>query len=1247
MNAALMSVQELFERAAADQQAGRLQPAEAACREILAMESTHAPTLHLMALIALQMRRLDAAAQFASRAIIAKPVVPRYHLTLGVILCGLYRLTDAEKSVRTALKLRPDLAEAHNTLGRVLFTRCRPVEAEAAIREAIRLRPEFPEAHSSLGFVLFDLRRVIESEVSHREALRQRPEFYEALNGIGMALAEQRRFTEAEAAWRHAIRLQPDCPDAHHNRAIALLLTGRLAEGWSEYEWRGKTPLLEKLQRTFTAPRWEGEPLGDRVLFVHAEQGLGDTLQFCRYLPLLTAAPRVIFEVQPPLLRLLSRLPGPATVIARNDAAGDKALPAFDVQCPLLGLPRLFGTTLETIPARVPYLSADPAEVDAWRQRLAALPGLRVGLVWSGEPRPRMPTFAMMDTRRSLALAALAPLGEVTGVSFVSLQKGVAAAQAANPPAGMHLTDVTAELHDMAATAALIETLDLVISVDTAVAHLAGALGKPVWLLNRFDTCWRWLLDREDSPWYPTLRQFRQTTAGDWQDVIARLTAALQRLAGGDRGELIPPRPPLLVRKSANATDHRPVTPQGQRDEEGPGTTQRPSAPVAKDTPPLTVGELLKRALRDHEAGRIHQAEAGCRQILLIDAQNADALHLLGVVARQSARLDQAADFVRRAIAVNAANADYHRLLGLILVELGRPAEAETSLRRALRLKPDYAEAMSGLGVAMMRQGRQAEAETIYRSALRLRPDLPDAHNNLAIILQSRGDYAESAASSREALRLRPDFPEALNTLGSAEFGLGQFAEAEACYREAFALKSDLASAHINLGNVLYALQRYAEAESSYRAALKINAALADAHASRGRVQMTLGRPIEAESSYREALRLKPEDPLTLTGLGNALYTVGRYADAEASYRAALRLDPEYLDAHGNLGRVLATMGRDEEADASYREVLRRRPDQVEAHTNRSMALLLAGRFEEGWKEYEWRWKTPYLVARARALPQPHWDGSAIGDRVLLVHAEQGLGDTLQFCRYAPLVSGLGRVIFEVPKPLLRLLSRLPGIAEVIAAGSALPAFDAHCPLLSLPRVMGTTLDTIPGNTPYLTADPAEVQAWRERLASLPGLRVGLVWAGDPRTHVPEMAAIDVRRSIALNALAPLAQVSGVSFVSLQKGTPAAQAAQAPVGMNLTDFTAELHDMAATAALIEALDLVISVDTSVAHLAGGLGKRTWLLNRYDTCWRWLRDRDDSPWYPTLRQFRQTTPGDWSAVIERVKHELQRAATRAR
>ena len=503
VSASSVAVAELFQQGVGDHQAGRLQPAEAAYRRVLAVEPAHAGALHLLGVLAHQCGRADLAVDLIGRAIALDGANAVFHGNLGMVLCDLGLLA----------------------------------EAEASLRAALRLRPGFEDAHYNLGNVLDRSGRLAESEASYRQVLKRQPDNVRALNNLGHVLRQQIRPAAAEACFRKALRLQPQVPDSHANLGIALLMAGRFEEGWREYEWRWKVKEMSPGARHFSVPLWSGEPLAGRTLLLHAEQGLGDTLQFCRYAPLITPGARVILEVQAPLARLLSGLPGVARVVAEGGA-----LPAFDLHCPLMSLPRAFGTTLGAIPAATPYLAADPVLAAGWRARLAGLEGLKVGLVWAGGRRDT-PELAAVDARRSICLATLAPLGDLSGVDFVSLQKGGPAAQTAQPPQGMVVHDFTADLGDFADTAALIDGLDLVISVDTSVAHLAGALGKPVWLLNRFDTCWRWLLGRDDSPWYPTLRQFRQAAPGDWDPVIGAVRDALQALAAGDRGQLAPRAP--------------------------------------------------------------------------------------------------------------------------------------------------------------------------------------------------------------------------------------------------------------------------------------------------------------------------------------------------------------------------------------------------------------------------------------------------------------------------------------------------------------------------------------------------------------------------------------------------------------------------------------------------------------------------------------------------------------------------------
>jgi Tfp pilus assembly protein PilF len=442
----------------------------------------------------------------------------------------------------------------------------------------------------------------------------------------------------------------------------------------------------------------------------------------------------------------------------------------------------------------------------------------------------------------------------------------------------------------------------------------------------------------------------------------------------------------------------------------------------------------------------------------------------------------------------------------------------------------------------------------------------------------------------------------------------------------------------------------------------------ATAIGNRGLALLTESRPAEALAAFREALVLLPENPSLLYNCGVALQALGRFEDAITAYDAALARSPRFVpglinkaaaliqldraeealqacrtalvhqpgnvEAQCNAGQGFMSLGRYHEAELIFRDILARVPDFDLVQVNLAHTLLVTGRMAEGWPHYE---KRLGLGTARQAFEAALWRGAALDGRTLLVHADQGFGDTLQFCRYLPLLPQDGKVVVEVQPALAGLLRRTAWGAAVVAQGERLPPFDLHIPMMSLPGVLGTVLETIPGRTPYLTADPVRSAAWRRRLAALPRLKVGLVWGGN--SLLGQDMFLDRKRSVPLAALAPLAAVGGVGFVSLQKGAPAAQAAMPPAGLALQDFTAELADFDDTAALVEALDLVISVDTSVVHLAGALGKPIWLLNRSNTCWRWLLDREDSPWYPTMRLFRQTKTRDYAEMAGRIRTEL--------
>ena len=405
----------------------------------------------------------------------------------------------------------------------------RPAAAAAVLRALLRRRPRIAPAHKLLGMSLLDLGALAPAIAALRRAVTLDPEDAAAWSNLGVALKVIGAFADAHAAHDRAVALAPRDAQLRLNRAVALLRAGRMAEAWGDYESRlhpgpaPALPLATLLPALATLPA----DLSGRTVLAWHEEGFGDTIQFARYLPLLAArGARVLALVPAELARLLATLDGVAAVLT-----APAALPDHDWHCPFFSLPRAFGTTLDSIPAAIPYLHADPAEVAAWAPHVPQ-GGLRVGLVWAGQARPWLPGFTLLDARRSMRLATLAPLGLLPGVSLVSLQKGPAAAEAHNLPPGMILTDPMAAATDFAATAGIIANLDVVVSVDTAVAHLAGALGKPVLLLDRYDNCWRWLSGRTDSPWYPHLCIFRQPHMDDWTPAVAQVAAALGALAG-------------------------------------------------------------------------------------------------------------------------------------------------------------------------------------------------------------------------------------------------------------------------------------------------------------------------------------------------------------------------------------------------------------------------------------------------------------------------------------------------------------------------------------------------------------------------------------------------------------------------------------------------------------------------------------------------------------------------------------------
>jgi tetratricopeptide (TPR) repeat protein len=515
---AQLTIQQAFDLAVQHHQAGRLREAEQLYRRILAQQPEHAGAMHSLGVIAHQVGRNDVAVDLIRRAIALNPNNAKAHNNLGNVLTDKGQLDEAIAALRQAIALNPNLPEAHSNLGSVLRDKGQLDEAIAACRQAIGLRGNYAEAHNNLGNALKDKGQLDEAIAAFRQAIALNPNSPEAYSNLGYALKENGQLDDAIAACRQAIALSPNFAEAHHNLSLTLLARGDFQPGWEEYEWRWKCKDFPSPPRNFAQPPWDGCPLEGRTLLLYAEQGLGDGLQFIRYVLLASQrGGKIIVECQAELQRLFQAMAGRCQIVARG-----QPLPGFDLHCPLLSLPHVFRTDLANVPKIVPYLHADAEDARRWQHRLAEHSELvKVGLAWAGNPAHKN------NHNRSIPLARMAPLGQAPGARFFSLQKGEAAAETQTPPPGMELVDWTEELKDFADTAALIANLDLVIAVDTAVVHLAGAMGKPVWTLLPYVPDWRWLLERQDSPWYPTMRLFRQPSSGDWDSVITRVADAL------------------------------------------------------------------------------------------------------------------------------------------------------------------------------------------------------------------------------------------------------------------------------------------------------------------------------------------------------------------------------------------------------------------------------------------------------------------------------------------------------------------------------------------------------------------------------------------------------------------------------------------------------------------------------------------------------------------------------------------------
>jgi len=656
---------------------------------------------------------------------------------------------------------------------------------------------------------------------------------------------------------------------------------------------------------------------------------------------------------------------------------------------------------------------------------------------------------------------------------------------------------------------------------------------------------------------------------------------------------------------------------------------------LALDQGNAKAANLLGRAQQG--LGRRNEALVSFDFAISKDPGFAEAHGNRAALLMETGQLSEALESFDRAVALNPNSIADWQDRGNVLVMLGRPGEAAESYDRVLALNPDVFEAHLGRAGALLAQERRGEALTALTPALMLRPMQPEALTMRAKILLRMGGASEALADLDSALGAGAGFPTLL-LRGVALGQLRRHNEALACFDQILRIEPANFDAVINRGTALNELGRHGEALRAFDEATALKADSPSGYFGRGHSLVALRRFRDAVPALDKGLVLQPGDTPALCSRGSALLELGRHQEALASLDQALAIQPSYVPALTNRGLAMSDLRQHEEALKNYEQAVSIDPEFAAAHWNEATLRLLLGEYRRGWEKYEWRSKVENSRLGQRDFSVGRWRGEELpGGTTMLLHTEQGLGDTIQFARYAPLVARRGaKVILEVQGALMTLCKGISGVT-VIGRSEPLPRFDLHCPLLNLPAVFDTTVETIPAQVPYVSVPSDQIVRWGERLPRDKDLKIGVAWSGNHRF------LRDHYRSMTLAQFAPILDTPEISFVTLNPGLSMEDQTAVTTQRNVIHLAKQFSDFVDTAAVIENLDLVITTDTSIAHLAGALGKPVWILLCHVADWRWLLDRNDSPWYPTARLFRQHRLGDWTDVIREVEAELARFA----
>jgi tetratricopeptide (TPR) repeat protein len=650
----------------------------------------------------------------------------------------------------------------------------------------------------------------------------------------------------------------------------------------------------------------------------------------------------------------------------------------------------------------------------------------------------------------------------------------------------------------------------------------------------------------------------------------------------------------------------------------------------------LQQNQQFIQALHLHKNGKVNEAKNLYLTLMAAYSTNPRLLNNLAMIEFQQGCFEAGLEYVETSLGIDPNQFTAYGNRGAALFALRRLDEAYSDYNKAIALNNNYAEGYYNRGILHEKYGRHEDALSDYNKAIALKSNYTNAYNNRGNVLKELKNYQEALSNYEYAIKLNPRHAEAYYNRGVVLKELNRYHDAVDSYTNAFSLKNDYVDAYNNCGNVLITLKRFEEALICFQKAIAINPNYSFAYNGQGNVLMELKKFDEALISYEKAIALNSLSPFPHNGMSNVLQELKRFDDAIVGYEKAMALVPDSAGPYVNRGLAMLGKGNFDEALQNYDRAIELNPDMADPHWNKALLKILKGEYEEGWQLYEYRRYKQDLKGSYPIYEQPLWLGQeSVTDKILYIYPEQGLGDFIQFCRYGPLVEKLGaKVILKVPDALYTMIKTMGLNAKIVRNDEKVEEFDFHCPIMSLPLAFKTTVETIPNKIPYFFSDQLKKNYWQRKFAHVTNsLKVGLVWSGS-KDHKK-----DHDRSLRLEQLTPILDLP-VTFYSLQKEVREQDKITLSKLNHIQQYHEELNDFSDTAAMVDCLDLVISVDTSVAHLAGAMGKNVWILISYLPDYRWMLDREDTPWYPTARLFRQANVGDWDNAILNIRNALE-------